>query len=106
MVNTDSLISELAKIADDVIFPRYLALKDGDIEEKSPGEFVTIADREAEECITCYLRAIYPDAIVIGEEAVGLQSSLTDALKTDATCCLRSRLLGAGLHYLETSSTS
>jgi fructose-1,6-bisphosphatase/inositol monophosphatase family enzyme len=101
MVNTDSLISELAKIADDVILPRYLALKDGDIEEKSPGEFVTIADREAEECITCYL-----DAIMISEEAVGLQSSLTDALKTDATCCLRSRLLGAGLHYLETSSTS
>lgn len=75
MVNIDSLIliSELAKIADDVILPRYLALKDGDIEEKSPDELVTIADCEAEECITC---------------------------------CLRFRLLGAGLHYLETSSTS
>lgn len=84
----------------------YLALKDGDIEEKSPGELITIADREAEECITCYLRAMSLDAIVIGEEAVGLQPSLTDALKTDATCCLRSRLLRAGLYYHETSLTS
>jgi fructose-1,6-bisphosphatase/inositol monophosphatase family enzyme len=50
------------------IEPRFNALTDGDVEEKSAGELVTIADREAEAAIEACLAVIVPDAPIIGEE--------------------------------------
>ena len=35
-------------------------------EKKSPGEFVTVADREAEASLTTYLEAILPGVPVVG----------------------------------------
>jgi fructose-1,6-bisphosphatase/inositol monophosphatase family enzyme len=49
--------------------PRFNALAEGDVEEKSAGELVTIADREAEAAIEASLAAILPAAPIIGEEA-------------------------------------
>ncbi|MGN6483586.1 MAG: inositol monophosphatase family protein, partial [Thermomicrobiales bacterium] len=87
-IPTDDVIPALAAIADEVILPRYQALHDGDVEEKSPGELVTVADREAEIRIAAVLRGLRPDATVIGEEAVAADPSLLDALKTDGACWL------------------
>lgn len=87
-IPTDAIIPALAAIADEVILPRYQALHDGEVEEKSPGELVTVADREAEVRIAEVLRGLRPDATVIGEEAVEATPGLLDALKTDGTCWL------------------
>ncbi|MGB3327600.1 MAG: inositol monophosphatase family protein, partial [Thermomicrobiales bacterium] len=87
-IPTDAIIPALATIADEVILPRFRALHAGEIEEKSPGELVTVADREAEIRIAAVLRALRPDATVIGEEAVANHPGLLDALKADGACWL------------------
>ncbi|MGC4105276.1 MAG: inositol monophosphatase [Thermomicrobiales bacterium] len=87
-IPTDAVIPELATIADEVILPRYQSLHDGEVEEKSPGELVTVADREAEIRIAAVLRDLRPDATIIGEEAVETNPGLLDALKTSGACWL------------------
>lgn len=84
----DEVIPALAAIADEVILPRFRALQAGEVEEKSPGEVVTIADREAEHRISAVLRELRPDAVMIGEEAVAESPALLGALETDAACWL------------------
>jgi fructose-1,6-bisphosphatase/inositol monophosphatase family enzyme len=76
---TDILI-EAAEIA---IVPRFDALGDADIAEKSPGELVTVADREAEDLITPRLRALV-DAPVVGEEATAADPALLRAVRESA----------------------
>jgi fructose-1,6-bisphosphatase/inositol monophosphatase family enzyme len=49
--NVSDLIAEVAERA---ILPRFRRLKDGDIDEKTPGELVTVADREAEVMLKFY----------------------------------------------------
>lgn len=51
-----------------VILPRFRALAAGDVEEKAPGELVTIADREAEALLSPALSALLPGSRVVGEE--------------------------------------
>lgn len=87
-IPTDDIIPALAAIADEVILPRFQALHDGEVEEKSPGELVTIADREAEVRVADVLRGLRPDATVIGEEAAAADPGLLNALKTDGACWL------------------
>jgi fructose-1,6-bisphosphatase/inositol monophosphatase family enzyme len=65
------------------IAPRFRALDTAEIEEKAPGETVTVADREAEDFITQRLQELLPGAPVIGEEAVSDDPDLLHAL-TDA----------------------
>lgn len=84
----DNMIEVLAEIADEVILPRFRALTDGDIVEKSPGELVTIADREAEVRITAHLNDIMPGVPVIGEEAAETRPSLLSFLHNGETCWL------------------
>jgi len=54
----------LRSVAASAVLPRFRNLTSGDIEEKSPGELVTIADRDAEEQLTTGLLA--PAMIVAG----------------------------------------
>jgi fructose-1,6-bisphosphatase/inositol monophosphatase family enzyme len=55
------------------ILPRFRALHASEIEEKSPGEQVTAADREAEALLTAGLLALLPGSAVLGEEAASAQ---------------------------------
>lgn len=66
----------LQDVAERVINPRFRALADGQIIEKNPGDLVTVADREAEVLITAELRAAYPDAVILGEEAHSANSAI------------------------------
>ncbi|QNE31199.1 inositol monophosphatase [Sphingomonas sp. NBWT7] len=72
----------LANVARRAILPRFGLLADAEREEKSPGDWVTVADREAEALLDAGLRAIDPDARVIGEEACALALSLLDDIGT------------------------
>jgi fructose-1,6-bisphosphatase/inositol monophosphatase family enzyme len=75
----DGAAAVLRYAADRLILPRYRTLIDSEIVEKSPGELVTIADREAETAISIGLAALLPGSRVIGEEACATDSSLIDS---------------------------
>jgi len=62
--------------AERAIVPRFRSLESSAITEKSPGDWVTDADHEAEEIITRALQQIDPGVHVIGEEASAADPSL------------------------------
>lgn len=68
-MDTDAVLRLLVDVAEDVVNPRFRSLTSGEIHEKAPGDLVTDADREAETLIGRALRAAYPDAVILGEEA-------------------------------------
>lgn len=80
----DAIAAVLREAAAVAVMPRYQLLAEGEIEEKSPGDLVTIADREAEKFIARGLSAIRPDARFIGEEACSRDPSLLDNLAQGA----------------------
>lgn len=83
-MDTAAILELIKETAEKVINPRFRALEQADVETKtSPDDLVTIADREAETLLASALRRVYPDALVIGEEAVfanpGLRRELPSA---------------------------
>jgi fructose-1,6-bisphosphatase/inositol monophosphatase family enzyme len=85
-MHSEAVAGILRTAADTYIRPRFRLLKEGDIVEKSPGELVTSADREAEIDIAARLLELEPAIPVIGEEAVASDPSLLDALYRGETC--------------------
>jgi fructose-1,6-bisphosphatase/inositol monophosphatase family enzyme len=75
-VNTTEVLELLQRVAEKVINPRFRSLDDEQIDEKNPGDLVTVADREAEELLTDAFSRAYPDALVLGEEATATDDSL------------------------------
>ena len=53
----------------------------GDVEEKTPGEVVTVADRKAEQIISPRLATLLPGSRVVGEEAVATDPSLLQSTR-------------------------
>jgi fructose-1,6-bisphosphatase/inositol monophosphatase family enzyme len=74
----------LRHAAAEAVMPRFQHLVASEIEEKAPGDLVTIADREAERIIARGLAAIRPDARFIGEEACTSDPSLLDNIGSGA----------------------
>lgn len=70
----------LRQVAEQAILPRFQTLATGDIDEKSPGELVTVADREAEILLADALTKLLPDARVVGEEACSADARLLERL--------------------------
>ena len=68
-VDTPAVLELIQDVAEQVINPRFRALQQEQIEEKNPGDLVTIADHESEALLTKALQEAYPDAVVLGEEA-------------------------------------
>lgn len=60
----------IREVAATIVLPRFRALAEGDVDEKGPGDLVTIADREAEAALTGVLACLLPGSVVVGEEAV------------------------------------
>ncbi|WP_299442918.1 inositol monophosphatase [uncultured Phycicoccus sp.] len=77
-LSTDAVADLLREVAAEVITPRFRSLSAGEVMEKNPGDLVTVADREAEVLISDRLRAAYPDAVVLGEEAFAADHRLMD----------------------------
>lgn len=78
------MLTLLKDVAADVITPRFRALAADEVMEKNPGDLVTVADREAEVVITDALGRAYPDALVVGEEAVAADPSILERLPAAA----------------------
>ena len=79
-MHTDEVSDLLADVANRLILPRFGALGSGDIEEKRPGDVVTVADRDAEVELAQVLRRHEPGVLVVGEEGVFTDPSSLDAL--------------------------
>ena len=70
----------LRDVAARAIMPRYRALQAHEIVEKTPGEIVTRADREAEAMLRDALARIDGGARVVGEEAASADETLLDGI--------------------------
>ncbi|OCW58738.1 inositol monophosphatase family protein [Hoeflea olei] len=81
----DWLTDLLARAGSEQVMPRFRNLGDGAVQQKtSAADLVTEADVAAERMITAELRARFPGAVVIGEEAVADDPTLLDGWwKTD-----------------------
>lgn len=81
-IGTSQMLTLLQEVAEEVITPRFRALREGEVTSKThPGDLVTVADQEAEVLITRALRAAYPQAMVLGEEAFAQDPGLLDAFR-------------------------
>ncbi|HJQ05649.1 MAG TPA: inositol monophosphatase [Nocardioides sp.] len=77
-MDTAEVLALLQDVAAKVITPRFRALADAEVSEKNPGDLVTIADHESEALITESLQAAYPDALILGEEAMAADPTLIE----------------------------
>ncbi|MEV4758674.1 inositol monophosphatase family protein [Micromonospora sp. NPDC049559] len=71
----------LRETAAGVVLPAFGHLNPGEVEEKAPGEVVTVADRQAERKLAEGLRRILPGSEVVGEEGVAADPSELDLLR-------------------------
>lgn len=79
-IDTAKVAGILREVAATEILPRFRNLKEGDTRQKSPGDYVTIADESAELAITPRLMALLPGSVVVGEEATAKDPSIMQAL--------------------------
>src|ERR1700691_5898215 len=76
MIDPQTVSSMIRETARSVILPRFRALKREEIAEKGPGDFVTIADLEAERQLAALLTGALPGSVVLGEEAAAKNPEL------------------------------
>jgi fructose-1,6-bisphosphatase/inositol monophosphatase family enzyme len=74
----------MTKVAAEIVMPRYQSLAAHEMEEKTPGDLVTIADKESELALNEGLARVEPSARMIGEEACTANPELLDGLKSGA----------------------
>lgn len=79
--DVDWLADVLARAGREEVMPRFKALAAGDVRLKSSAfDPVTEADEAAERAISAALRARFPDALIVGEEATAADPALLDRL--------------------------
>ena len=88
MTHVLEALGELLKeVSEREILPRWKRLAAADIiskaSETDPDDLVTVADRAAERFLTERLPALWPDSVVVGEEAVAQTPSVLDAIHGD-----------------------
>ena len=74
----DQVAAIIRSVAEEAILPRFRQLLETEVEEKSPGELVTIADRDAEVLISRQLLDLLAGSSVVGEEAAAANPALLD----------------------------
>ncbi len=82
-----SLLEPVAEIIQavsaEIIDPRFRSLTADQVIEKSPGDLVTVADREAEAALAAGFAELLPGVPVVGEEAVSADGSVLELLQGD-----------------------
>jgi fructose-1,6-bisphosphatase/inositol monophosphatase family enzyme len=85
----------MERAAAHALLPRFRKLAEHERHEKSPGEVVTIADRDCEAMLSEALSGLLPEASVVGEEAVDTDPKLIESLG-DELCWIIDPLDGTG----------
>ncbi len=80
LADPDKVANIVAQVAADVILPRFCRLKNDEIQEKNPGDLVTVADREAEQRLSELLPPLLAGSLVMGEECVAADPRNLDCL--------------------------
>lgn len=80
---TDDVAALMKEAAAEIVMPRFRALAAHEIEEKSKGDLVTIADREAELWLSPRLEKLVAGSRVLGEEAAAADPALLEHLGDD-----------------------
>lgn len=96
LVAPEKVANIVAEVAGSVILPRFRRLESAEIEEKNPGDLVTIADREAEELLSELLPPLLPGSLVMGEECVSVDPGRTACLDTDQPVWIIDPIDGTG----------
>lgn len=76
----DEVSALMRGVAERVVTPRFRMLAAHEVSEKSPGEIVTVADREAERRLHDGLAALDLGARIVGEEAAEGDPGLLDGI--------------------------
>jgi fructose-1,6-bisphosphatase/inositol monophosphatase family enzyme len=92
----DEVVAILREVAEEIVLPRFRNLAACEIEEKSPGDLVTVADREAELALTRRLTALLPGSLVVGEEGVAADPSTLSRLNEPGPVWLIDPIDGTG----------
>ena len=74
----DQVADLIREVAATIVLPRFRHLAAADVQQKSPGDLVTVADREAEQALTRGLTALLPGSTVVGEESVAAEPRLME----------------------------
>lgn len=77
----DEVSTLLREVAATAILPVFQRLDASDVQEKAPGEVVTVADRHSERLLGDRLRELLPGSTVVGEEAVAADPATLDLLR-------------------------
>lgn len=94
--DTGKVADLIRKVAEVEILPRFRNLKEGDTRQKSPGDYVTIADESAELALTPELMALLPGSVVVGEEATAKNPDIMHALAETAPVWVVDPIDGTG----------
>lgn len=68
-IDTATVLELMEQVGEEVVAPRFRHLREEEVSQKTRGDFVTVADREAEVVLTRALHRLAPDALIVGEEA-------------------------------------
>ncbi len=82
-MDTHCIAKLIRETAEAEVLSRFCNLQSGEVREKSPGDFVTEADVQAEKVLTRRLKDILPGSLVVGEEAVAADRDVLLRLDKD-----------------------
>jgi fructose-1,6-bisphosphatase/inositol monophosphatase family enzyme len=83
-IDTEKVAQIIRGVAETEVMPRFRNLAAGEIREKNPGDFVTVADEASEKALGAALSALLPGSLVVGEEAVSKNPAVLDRFGEDA----------------------
>ena len=83
-----SSVSNLLREAAETCVMPVFGQREANPEEKSPGEWVTEADRAGEVFLEQALRSLIPESLVVGEEAASIDPSILDRITDDGSVWL------------------
>ena len=79
----DQVAELIREVAATIVLPRFRHLAADEVQQKSPGDLVTIADQESERALTPGLTALRPGSTVVGEEAVAADPAIMRRMSGD-----------------------
>ena len=81
--NLDRVTALIVETAAEEVMPRFRMLEADEVQEKNPGELVTVVDVAVEKRLTAALIDLLPGSLVVGEEGVAENPNLLDGLVTE-----------------------
>lgn len=83
-IDIDKVTRVLEEVAATEVMPRFRNLLEGEIRQKKPGDFVTIADEASELALSKALTDLLPGSLVVGEEAVSKDPTVLERFSNNA----------------------